>query len=754
MKRLLNRTGLKGFLFLLFTLAPGIAKTQEISPYLIGSNAWYDGAGLGNLWAKMEAAGFQSIRIGGNAAEGYGLNYAKYNGLIDGIRKAGAEPIVQVPRSFTAQQTIDLITNINITNGKKVKLWSIGNEPDMTNNNSTVAVVSAYTKRIGSALKSVDSTIITMGPETSWFQNSAYMSPLIGGAYDITGKDESGHYYIDVVTFHKYMYTDISGLESDVSTLLTKFNTVNAKRPDGKKLSWGLTEFNSSYDNSKNTSPDQNVWSFHAGQVIAELYGFGMKKSAFAMNEWSMLEGQTERAGTDLSLFDKDLKGRSNYYHTLLLGRNMKKYYLTTSDNKTAVVIIPMGDSTGTAIMILNKDHTSGFNYSLRLDNGTFVNTINPLQIKVNAGKEIEIYGSISKEATQMLVLDTAGVLIRRYTYTAADADVRGEPLVESISDDSVPVVSLTQPNDTVDITLKSSLTLSAEASDNGSVVKVEFTANGALIGTAVSSPYTCIWTPGNSGNFLVSARAYDEKGGVGFSTGQIVNVSKVYNYLPVPGTIQAESFDEMSGIQLETTTDAGAGQNVGYCDPGDWLDYTINVQTAGQYLVELRVASLNKTGALSLKSGTAQLASFALPSGTGGWQIWTTVSKIVTLDEGNQVIRLEVTGKEININWLKFTFLPVSVNDLHENKIDVYPNPCFGDNATLFLNGLPGKDAVGIEIYNISGQKVFAAENLLNKSGTVEIQFGEGMKFLAGTYFVLVKSSADNYLEKLIILR
>jgi len=241
-------------------------------------------------------------------------------------------------------------------------LWNISNEPDLASNNfGNAAAVSTYIKRIASALKSVDSTIVIMGPETSWYQNSAYMTPLIGGSADITGKDAAGHYYIDVVTFHKYMFTEISGLESDVNNLLSKFNTVNAKRPVDKKLSWGLTEFNTSYDNAINTSPDQDVWSFHAGQLFAEIYGLGMRKGAFAMNAWSMFEGP-DRSGTDLSLFDKDFKGRSNYYHCLMLGQNMKKNYVTTTDNQSNVVVIPMADSTGVSVMLLNKNRTAGYN--------------------------------------------------------------------------------------------------------------------------------------------------------------------------------------------------------------------------------------------------------------------------------------------------------------------------------------------------------------------------------------------------------
>ena len=39
---------------------------------------------------------------------------------------------------------------------------------------------------------------------------------------------------------------------------------------------------------------------------------------------------------------------------------------------------------------------------------------------------------------------------------------------------------------------------------------------------------------------------------------------------IAIPGTIQAESYSGMAGVQVETTTDAGGGQNVGWIDAND----------------------------------------------------------------------------------------------------------------------------------------------------------------------------------------
>ncbi|ASZ14583.1 carbohydrate-binding protein [Chitinophaga pendula] len=123
---------------------------------------------------------------------------------------------------------------------------------------------------------------------------------------------------------------------------------------------------------------------------------------------------------------------------------------------------------------------------------------------------------------------------------------------------------------------------------------------------------------------------------------------------LPIPGTVQAESFTTMSGIQTEVTTDAGGGQNVGYTDAGDWLDYKVKVQAAGTYNVQYRVASQNGGGSIQLRSGSNVLATTAIPS-TGGWQVWTTVNATATLAAGEQTLRIHVASGGFNLNWIRF---------------------------------------------------------------------------------------------------
>jgi len=123
-----------------------------------------------------------------------------------------------------------------------------------------------------------------------------------------------------------------------------------------------------------------------------------------------------------------------------------------------------------------------------------------------------------------------------------------------------------------------------------------------------------------------------------------------------IPGKIEAESFAAQSGTQTETTTDTGGGVNVDYFETGDWLDYRVNVATAGTYTVGFRVASATGGATLQLRnSGGTTLGSISVGN-TGGWQAWQTINATVTLPAGVQTLRLHAaTSTGCNVNWLNF---------------------------------------------------------------------------------------------------
>jgi len=230
-----------------------------------------------------------------------------------------------------------------------------------------------------------------------------------------------------------------------------------------------------------------------------------------------------------------------------------------------------------------------------------------------------------------------------------------------------------------------------------------------------------------------------------------------------IPGTIQMEEFDEGGNgtayydnspgsevtpvvnfradedVDIQNCTDAGGGYNVGYTKAGEWLEYTVNVTTAGNYDVAFRTACNGTGRTLSLSiNGTALGSTLSVPN-TGGWQTWGTTSlKNLPLKAGQQVLRLTVGAvDDVNLNYLSFTPSVVTglENELLTN-VAFYPNP-FEHSLTLnFQNEFDYK------VFDISGRLMLQGAS----SGAVSI--GEGLQ--SGVYVLQVVSNEKSYLSQI----
>ncbi len=172
------------------------------------------------------------------------------------------------------------------------------------------------------------------------------------------------------------------------------------------------------------------------------------------------------------------------------------------------------------------------------------------------------------------------------------------------------------------------------------------------------------------------------------FPQEMVVDWVRVYQDLPaqtpfndtpraIPGRIESEEFDNggqnnayfdcdpinngaafrsAEGVDIETCSEGGF--DVGWICANEWLEYTVNVQAAGTYSVEARVASLNTGGSFHLLFDGVDLTGAMTVPVTGGWQNWTTITAQATLPAGTQVLRFSNANNsnEYNINWIQFT--------------------------------------------------------------------------------------------------
>lgn len=132
----------------------------------------------------------------------------------------------------------------------------------------------------------------------------------------------------------------------------------------------------------------------------------------------------------------------------------------------------------------------------------------------------------------------------------------------------------------------------------------------------------------------------------------------------PVPGTIEAEHFDEegegrayhdltatneggqlrVTGVDIEATGDIGGGFNVGWIFPGEWLTYSVSANTLSTFDVLARVSSPGQGGTFTLSVDDVPIpGTFQVPA-TGGWQHWQTIrGPRITLTPGLHRLRLDM---------------------------------------------------------------------------------------------------------------
>ena len=161
-------------------------------------------------------------------------------------------------------------------------------------------------------------------------------------------------------------------------------------------------------------------------------------------------------------------------------------------------------------------------------------------------------------------------------------------------------------------------------------------------------------------------------------ATASISHASAPYGGTPIaiPGTIEAEDYDlggEGDAYYDTTTGNEGpasyrsddvdhetcseGGYNVGWTADGEWLKYTVNVDSDGSYTITTRVASDVATGAFRIEVDDVDVTGTISVGHTGGWQSWEDKTSTVSLSSGQQVIKLVIESGLFNINHFDITY-------------------------------------------------------------------------------------------------
>lgn len=130
-------------------------------------------------------------------------------------------------------------------------------------------------------------------------------------------------------------------------------------------------------------------------------------------------------------------------------------------------------------------------------------------------------------------------------------------------ADTTAPTTSITSPSNGA--TVSGTVSVTANASDDTGVSRVDFLVDGAVVGSDSSSPYSFSWnsTTASNGSHTLASRAYDAAGNSATSASVSVTVSNTAGDTTAP-TVSIASPASGATVSGTTTVSANASDNVG----------------------------------------------------------------------------------------------------------------------------------------------------------------------------------------------
>jgi arabinoxylan arabinofuranohydrolase len=237
-----------------------------------------------------------------------------------------------------------------------------------------------------------------------------------------------------------------------------------------------------------------------------------------------------------------------------------------------------------------------------------------------------------------------------------------------------------------------------------------------------------------------------------------------------IPGKIEAEDYDvggpAITYSDSDTINHGGqyrkdefvdiensgeGGYNVGWLGGGEWLEYSVDVDSTATYIINFRVATAATNGSsISVEfNGEDKTGKVVIPF-TGGWQTYQNVFKEVALTSGKYYMRLLMGDGAFNINYVniklkeKVVDPPIMAVGSSLEPVSIYPNPTEKKLIIEYHGAITNQtmltltDAAGVIMRT---QKI----NVPQTEITID-----GMK--PGVYVLRISNSTENITRKIVI--
>jgi hypothetical protein len=283
------------------------------------------------------------------------------------------------------------------------------------------------------------------------------------------------------------------------------------------------------------------------------------------------------------------------------------------------------------------------------------------------------------------LNIDKGGFYIKSLTFQKEEQD---ENISVSFVDSPVEILGGEKATITVDASSKTS-----------TINNVKVYINNLLVATLTEAPYTVEYEPTRNGKVTVMAIATDAEGCSNSASYTMKVTAKREPFTAgkpatLPGTLQTEYYDKGGEGAAYHDNDAqnqgdanyrasegvdivngNNGRALGYTSTGEWVEYTIDVQEAGNYSFKATVSSgVNNSGFsinLNKNGKITKLADIRVPqTGSNSWDTYRVVEGTLSqpLEAGEQILRIVITGSNCNIDKIQFTNTATGIIDINND--------------------------------------------------------------------------------------
>jgi len=283
---------------------------------------------------------------------------------------------------------------------------------------------------------------------------------------------------------------------------------------------------------------------------------------------------------------------------------------------------------------------------------------------------------------------DTSSLAAGTYALMAKAYDAAGNVgqssnlSVTLVKDTTAPAISITTPASGA--TVSGTTAITANASDNVGVSKIEYYDNGALLTANNVAPYSYNWntTSAINGNHILTAKAYDNAGNVGQSSSVSVSVNNSVADSIKP-TVSLTAPANGATVSGTASVSASAADNIGVTKVEFYRNGALqSTDTASPYSFSWNTASV-ANGAYTLSAKAYDAAGNAGLSANAS----VTVKNPTTLPSGSITAVFGNSAGSTYTNTIEDTFLNIN-NDVNATgaALNSYTWPAYTPSNAILL--------------------------------------------------------------------